>query len=87
MVLQRGVPEPLSRQIASILREQIKAGELQPGAALPSIVKLAERYEVATATVNKAIRILKSEGLLVGVSGHGTFVKQLDTAGIAARSY
>jgi DNA-binding GntR family transcriptional regulator len=49
-------------------------------------VKLADRYQVATATVNKAIRILKSEGLVVGVSGHGTFVKQLGAAGIAAHN-
>jgi DNA-binding GntR family transcriptional regulator len=76
MVVQRGVPEPPSRQLAAIIRGQIESGELPPGTALPSIVKLAERYELATATVNKALRILKAEGLIVGVSGHGTFVAE-----------
>jgi DNA-binding GntR family transcriptional regulator len=76
MVVQRGVPEPPSRQLAAIIRAQIESGELPPGSQLPSIVKLAEKYELASATVNKAIRLLKSEGLVFGVSGHGTFVAE-----------
>ncbi len=78
MVVQRGVPEPPSRQLAAIIRAQIESGELQSGEQLPSIVKLAEQYGLATATVNKSIRILKAEGLVIGVSGHGTFVAQQD---------
>lgn len=74
MTVQHGVPEPPSRQLAAILRAQIGSGELPPGSALPSIVKLAEQYQIATATVTKAIRILKDEGLVFGVMGHGTFV-------------
>jgi len=76
MVVQRGVPEPPSRQLAAIIRARIESGELPPGTALPSIVKLAEEYDLATATVNKALRLLKAEGLVVGVSGHGTFVAE-----------
>jgi len=41
---------------------------------LPSIVKLAERYQVATRTVQKALGILKREGLIEGEPGYGTFV-------------
>ena len=74
--MQRGVPEPVSRQLAAILRAQIESGELPPGSPLPSIVKLAETYGIATATVSKAIRILKAEGLVFGVGGHGTFVRK-----------
>jgi DNA-binding GntR family transcriptional regulator len=74
MTVQRGVAEPESRQLAAILREQIGSGALAPGAQLPSIVRLAQQYQIATATVYKAIRILKAEGLVFGVPGHGTFV-------------
>ena len=35
---------------------------------------MAERYEIATATVVKALNILKKEGLVTGSTGHGTFV-------------
>jgi DNA-binding GntR family transcriptional regulator len=76
MVVQHGVAEPESRQLARILRAQIESGELPPGAQLPSIVKLASEYKVATATVYKAIRILKTDGLVIGVPGHGTFVRE-----------
>lgn len=76
MTVQRGVPEPPSQQLAAILREQISSGELPPRSPLPSIVKLAEQYGLATATVTKAIRILKREGLVYGVMGHGTFVTE-----------
>jgi len=76
MVVQHGVAEPESRQLAGILRGKIVSGELAAGAQLPSIVRLAEEYGVATATVNKALRILKAESLVIGVAGHGTFVRQ-----------
>jgi DNA-binding GntR family transcriptional regulator len=65
---------PPSRQIAADLRGQIERGELAPGDMLPSIVKLAERYQVATRTVQKALGILKREGLVEGEPGYGTFV-------------
>jgi len=35
---------------------------------------LSQEHGVATATVVKTLRILKREGLVVGSTGHGTFV-------------
>jgi len=75
-VVQHGTSVPPSRQLAALIRDQIASGELAPGAALPSIVKLAEIHHVATATVTKALRILKNEGLIESVPGYGTFVTQ-----------
>jgi len=75
-VLDPNAPLPLSRQLASLIRRQIESGELAPGSRLPSINRLAAEHDIATATVVKAIRILKSEGLVTGVSGHGTFVTE-----------
>lgn len=64
----------MSRQIAADIRAKIEAGEYTPDVALPSIVKLAEQYGVATGTVQKALRILKAEGLVESEPAYGTFV-------------
>jgi DNA-binding GntR family transcriptional regulator len=74
MSLQRDAPLPLSQQLAALLRAQIESGERAPGSRLPTIMQLSTEYQVATATVTKALRILKREGLVIGSTGHGTFV-------------
>ena len=58
------------------LRGQIESGELAPGQQLPSVIKLAEQYDIAVPTVRKAISLLKAEGLVTGVAGYGTFVAE-----------
>jgi GntR family transcriptional regulator len=73
-VIIRGTPVPPWRQLAAILRGQIEAGELPPGAQLPSALSLSGEYQVSVPTVRKAITLLKGEGLVVGVAGYGTFV-------------
>jgi GntR family transcriptional regulator len=73
-VVERGTPVPPSRQLADILREQINSGALAPRTALPSILTLANEHHISTSTVQKALKILKGEGLIVSVPGYGTFV-------------
>jgi GntR family transcriptional regulator len=75
-VITRGTPVPPWRQLAEILRGQITSGELAPGQQLPSALALSERYHVAVPTVRKALNLLKTEGLIVGVAGYGTFVAE-----------
>ncbi|MEU9356221.1 GntR family transcriptional regulator [Streptomyces griseoloalbus] len=58
-----------ARSIADHLREQIRNGELQPGAPLPTSRELAEEYGVTTKTVTAGIDLLKVEGLVVGERG------------------
>ena len=48
----------------------------RPSTAIPSITSLAADYGVAVLTVQKAIAILKDEGLLFGVPGKCTFVTE-----------
>ena len=67
---------PPYQQLASLLRAQIESGELAPGKQLPSVIKLAEQYDIAVPTVRKAISLLKAEGLVTGVAGYGTFVAE-----------
>jgi GntR family transcriptional regulator len=65
---------PPWQQLADLLREQIRNGELQPGARIPSAAALAQEYELAPVTVRKAITQLQQEGLLVSRVGWGTYV-------------
>ena len=68
--------EPVYRQLARILREQIQAGELRPGAALPSEASLSQTFGVGRDAVRDALAALRSEGLVVTTRGIGTFVRQ-----------
>lgn len=62
-------------QIADDLAAQIDSGELPPRAALPSIDRLAVEYGVARMTIIRAVRVLTDRGLVVVLSGRGTFVR------------
>ena len=72
-MIQREGPVAPWRQLAALLRERIESGELPPGARLPSITSLAQEYDLAVTTVQKAVGALKDEGLIV-TSPMGTFV-------------
>jgi GntR family transcriptional regulator len=65
-----------SRRIAGDLRAAIEAGELAPGARLPSERDLARQYATARNTAREAIGILQSEGLVVARHGRGVFVRE-----------
>lgn len=64
------------QRIASDIRAQIQAGVLKPGDKLPSTRELVEQYEVSTTVVRMAVLVLRSEGLVVGISGKGVFVAE-----------
>ena len=66
---------PVAAEIHADLMRQIESGKLAPGARVPSIVTLAERYGVALTTVRKALDALKADGLVVA-SHIGTFVAE-----------
>ena len=76
MSLQRDAPLPLSQQLAALLRAEIESGQRPPGSRLPTIMDMAAEHQIATATVVKALRTLKREGLVIGSTGHGTFVSE-----------
>jgi DNA-binding GntR family transcriptional regulator len=65
---------PLYQQLANILREQIESGEIPPRRPVPSKKTLVQTYDVAPGTVERALAILKSEGLLKTVMGRGLYV-------------
>jgi DNA-binding GntR family transcriptional regulator len=61
-------------RIAAHYADLITSGKLRPGSLLPSIKNLAEEWSVSTATAEKALRKLRSEGLVKGIHGIGTEV-------------
>ena len=67
---------PLYAQLADLLREMITSGELQPRSTLPSESYLQQEQGVSRGTVRMAIGILRDEGLVITIGGHGTFVKE-----------
>jgi DNA-binding GntR family transcriptional regulator len=66
--------EPVFRQLAEIIRGQIDSGEIPPNYAVPSKRTLVQRYQVSTQTVDKAMAILREEGLIETERGKGLYV-------------
>ncbi|MCS0600568.1 GntR family transcriptional regulator [Streptomyces sp. LP11] len=61
-------PRPSHRRIADALRDRIRSGELWPGQRLPTQARLADEFGVERGAVREALRVLRSERLLTGVS-------------------
>jgi GntR family transcriptional regulator len=70
-------PRPQYRQIADLLRAAIDRGEYPPGSPFPSEPELAERYGVSRPTINRAVSILRGEGLVRVERGRGTIVRPI----------
>ncbi|MBT2482164.1 GntR family transcriptional regulator [Streptomyces sp. ISL-94] len=69
-------PRPLHARIAADLRDEIMSGDLAPGAKLPSTAQLKARFEASNATIQKAVQLLKDEGLAVGRAGAAVTVRE-----------
>ncbi|MEH0845312.1 GntR family transcriptional regulator [Micromonospora sp. CPCC 205711] len=67
---------PVYVQLADILRQQIESGELPPGSALPSEARMTQEHGVGREAVRMSISLLRSEGLVNTVRGHGSHVRQ-----------
>lgn len=78
MSLDPDDPRPPYQQVSSSLRAAIltKREGFQPGDKLPSGPELSKHYGVARGTVDKALDLLRSEGLIVTRQGSGSFVRE-----------
>ena len=74
MKIDNDSPEHPYVQLAGLLRERIKAGTTGP--RIPSIMELADESGLSAATVKRALRLLRDEGLIYTVPGRGTFVRK-----------
>lgn len=74
--IQHGPGYPaIYRQLANLLRHAIAAGELAPGALLPTERELADQYAIGVDTVRDALAVLRAEGLIQTRRGHGSRVR------------
>ncbi|MGO9053488.1 MAG: GntR family transcriptional regulator [Streptosporangiaceae bacterium] len=62
---------PLYVQLAALLRGQIKDGTLT--GRVPRVKTLSQEHGVSHITAEKALAVLKDEGIVLSVIGKGTF--------------
>lgn len=75
-ILEVWLPDPKYRSIADDLQQKIEAGDLPPGAQLPTELELREQYGASRNTVRDAVRWLITRGLVQTMPGKGTFVME-----------
>lgn len=72
-------PLPRYYQVYHSLLERIRAGEFEPGDALPSERQLTQDYGVSRITIVKALDVLQQDGRIDRQHGRGTFVTEPQT--------
>jgi GntR family transcriptional regulator len=70
-------PQARYQQLATTIREAIERGDYPPGSTLESETELGARYGVARHTVNRAMTLLRAEGLVRVERGNRTVVREL----------
>jgi GntR family transcriptional regulator len=76
---------PIYVQVEEQIRSLVAAGQLQPGAQLPTIRELATDLRVNYNTIARAYLDLDREGIITTQQGRGTFVAGVPDAGQMAR--
>ncbi|MHC3428205.1 GntR family transcriptional regulator [Streptomyces sp. DT18] len=70
--MPQGSPRGTYLEVSEALREKISMGEIP--AALPSQSTLVSEYGVSRSTIERALAVLKAEGVIESVQGAGWFV-------------
>lgn len=71
MALDHAAPRPLYLQLADLLRRQIQSGALS--GRLPSLKTLSQEHGISHITAEKALAVLRDEGLVQAVIGKGFY--------------
>jgi GntR family transcriptional regulator len=66
--------DPLYLQLAELLRADIVSGKL--AGRVPSAKSLAEEHGVSHATTERALNLLRDEGLIRAVQGKGFYTRR-----------
>jgi GntR family histidine utilization transcriptional repressor len=72
----RNAGVPSFQQIKNHILQRIHAGEWKEGDQIPTEATLGHQFGVARMTVNRALRELASEQIVIRIQGLGTFVAQ-----------
>jgi DNA-binding GntR family transcriptional regulator len=76
VTLDHDAETPLYRQLAAILRERIMSGEITR--RVPSVKTLTQEFGIAQGTAERALAMLRGEGLIRSAMGRGHFVVPAD---------
>lgn len=76
IIIRNTSNQPIYEQIYTQLKEQIIAGTLAEGDALPSIRSLAKDLKISVITTKRAYDELEQEGFIYTVAGKGCFVAE-----------
>lgn len=71
-----GAPAPLYEKIKQVISDNIAAGIWRPHDRIPSEAELVAQFGFSRMTINRALRELTDEGMLVRLQGVGTFVAE-----------
>ena len=80
MKIYQNSEEPIYKQIAKQIKEEILTGKRKQGEFLPSIRVLAQELRISVITTMKAYEILSEEGLITAAVGKGYYVNAQDQA-------
>jgi DNA-binding GntR family transcriptional regulator len=62
------------QQVAHVIREAVRTGELAPGQRLPAQQRLAQEAGVSKSVIQNALALLREEGIVFSVPRLGYFV-------------
>lgn len=79
-------PAPIYAKVKNAIVKKIKSGDWQADQRVPSEFEIVKALGVSRMTVNRALRELTDEGILVRQQGVGTFVAPKDNANKKAHS-
>lgn len=74
MTIDHGGRLPVYLQLADIIEQRIKSGELRAGRTIPSEQTLMQEFGLSRGSVRKAVSVLRERGLVDTVPHRGTFV-------------
>ncbi|AHN21127.1 MULTISPECIES: GntR family transcriptional regulator [Lysinibacillus] len=76
IIISNSSKEPIYEQITNQIKSSILAGELQEGAAIPSMRKLAQDLQISVITTKRAYEELEKAGFIYSIVGKGSFVAE-----------
>lgn len=76
IIISNTSKEPIYEQITNQVKSLILAGELEEGAAIPSMRKLAKELQISVITTKRAYEELEKAGFIYSVVGKGSFVAE-----------
>ncbi|UII57640.1 GntR family transcriptional regulator [Cytobacillus spongiae] len=76
IIISNRSKEPIYEQITNQIRASILSGELQEGAALPSIRQLAKDLKISVITTKRAYEELEKAGFIYSIVGKGSFIAE-----------